>query len=140
MTKTQNLKRLGRIYQMIRASVPKNDKEKAVRLYALEIVKRLRESISEDWADDAVFESPMIFHKSCLAGASDWFVSSFGGCFLCSNMELVKRLFSKKEYAEKLEKCSSNYLLELQAKYLGFAEINIWAANEKARSQEGIRK
>lgn len=129
MTKTQNLKRLGRIWKIVRSQETNTQYKKAVRLYALELLGKLREAIKDENVDDAVFQSENIFEKEIHFGASDFIQYSFGGCSLCYNEEIKKRLYTEKEILRYGDKMTSDFLLQRQAACLVEAKNMIWNLN-----------
>ena len=63
--------------------------DKGVKLYALELLDNLEESLS--YAPEAL-DNLNLLDRALLNGASDWWQYSWGGCSFCYNRQIAERL------------------------------------------------
>lgn len=70
---------------------------KGVKLYASDLLDGLEEAIDGGWFDAEDIKAPKLLEKQLLNGASDWDQYSWGGCSLCYNGQIAKRLCTASE-------------------------------------------
>ena len=68
--------------------------DKGVKLYALELLDNLEESLS--YAPEAL-DNLNLRDRALLNGASDWWQYSWGGCSFCYNRQIAERLCTPSE-------------------------------------------
>ena len=98
-----------------------------VALYAYDLLSELQVALKDNEIDLDSLRSPAVLEKALLCGARDWDQYSFGGCSLCYDNDIAKRLFSVKqnEYLQKRFKIDSHTYLDAQAKALRQAAMMI---------------
>ena len=96
--------------------------ENGVKAYALELVDGLQDDIEHGWRDMDVLDSPELLKKALLNGAADWNQYSCGGCSLCYDCQIAKRLCTPSELKRKrggdLQPNSRETWLDVQARAL----------------------
>jgi hypothetical protein len=111
---------------------------KGVKVYALELVDDLAESISGGYFGADGLESPALLRRQLLNGASDWNEYSWGGCSLIYDTEIAARLCTpselKKTHGGERNPNSRERWLDVQARALRrAANMVISAAASVAR-------
>jgi hypothetical protein len=111
---------------------------KGVKVYALELVDDLAESISGGYFDTDDLESPALLRRQLLNGASDWNQYSWGGCSLIYDTEIAARLCTpselKKTHGGERNPNNREQWLDVQARALRMAaNMVISAAASVAR-------
>lgn len=66
--------------------------ERGVKAYAEELVEELREAVEGGYVDESDLSNRRLLEKALLNGASDWRQYSEGGCALCYDGQIAKRL------------------------------------------------
>ena len=74
---------------------------KAVSVYANELLDDLAEAIENGYEDESVFESSALLTKALLNGASDWNQYSWGGCSLIYNEDIAERVCTPSEFKKR---------------------------------------
>lgn len=70
---------------------------KGVKLYASDLLDGLEEAIDGGYFSAEDIKAPKLLEKQLLNGASDWDQYSWGGCSLCYNGQIAKRLCTASE-------------------------------------------
>lgn len=65
---------------------------KGVKEYAEELVEELREAVEGGYVDESDLSNRRLFERAMLNGAADWKQYSEGGCSLCYDGQIAKRL------------------------------------------------
>lgn len=65
---------------------------RGVKEYAEELVEELREAVDGGYVDASDLSNRRLFEKAMLNGAKDWKQYSEGGCSLCYDVQIAKRL------------------------------------------------
>jgi len=84
------MKTIKQLREAIEATPARSAWDKAVKLYALELIEEL--------PDDQEFYGSPADKKELLNGADDWHQYSEGGCSLIYNQDIAERLCSPSEY------------------------------------------
>lgn len=71
--------------------------KKGVNAYAFDLLDELAEAIEGGYFDPANFEAPRMLRAALLNGAKDWNQYSWGGCSLCYDCQIAKRLCTPSE-------------------------------------------
>lgn len=66
--------------------------ERGVKAYAEELVEELREAVEGGYIDESDLSNRRLFERAMLNGAADWKQYSEGGCALCYDGQIAKRL------------------------------------------------
>lgn len=102
--------------------------QKAICQYAFELVDNIADNYITTADELEHLENITNLKERALNGASDWRQYSWGGCSLCYNYDILRRLFCK-SIAKKYENADSvrgRHLLDWQASALSkaFSKIN----------------
>lgn len=85
----------------IRASIEAENQRsawnKAVTVYALELLDDLAEAAEHGYFDTADMASPKLLEKALLNGAANWSQYSWGGCSLIYNCDIAERVCTPSE-------------------------------------------
>lgn len=71
--------------------------DKGLRLYASDLLDDLAEGIEGGYIDPAELGNAQSLREAMLNGARDWKQYSWGGCSLCYNGQIAKRLCTPSE-------------------------------------------
>ena len=116
--------------------------DKAINIYASEFIDDLEENLNGGYITMEDLESPAMLEKSLLNGADNWNEYSWGGCSLCYNYDIAKRVCTPSELKRKregmLQPNSREDWLDVQARalYQAFIRIkkavrlNLWEAKQ----------
>lgn len=66
--------------------------DKGVKVYALELLDGIEEGINGGYYSAYDLYSPSMLEYMALNGASDWHAYSWGGCSLCYDADIARRL------------------------------------------------
>lgn len=72
--------------------------DKGVKLYALELIKKLEESIDDGYFYEDDLSAPRVLLRGLLNGAEDWNEYSWGGCSLIYDGQIAERLCTPSEF------------------------------------------
>ena len=116
------MKTIENIRETIENKPARSAWENGVKAYALELVDGLQDDIEHGWRDMDVLDSPELLKKALLNGAADWNQYSCGGCSLCYDCQIAKRLCTPSELKRKrggdLQPNSRETWLDVQARAL----------------------
>lgn len=91
------MKNLHEVYTTIEASSPRSAWDRGVKVYALDLLEELAESIEQGWRDEDELCNRNMIEKALLNGASSWSEYSWGGCSLIYDRDIAKRLCTPSE-------------------------------------------
>lgn len=72
--------------------------DKGVKLYALELIDQLEESIDDGCFYEDDLAAPRVLSRGLLNGAEDWSHYSWGGCSLIYDGQIAERLCAPSEF------------------------------------------
>lgn len=72
--------------------------DKGVKLYALELIDQLEESIDDDCFYEDDLAAPRALLRGLLNGAENWSHYSWGGCSLIYDSQIAERLCTPSEF------------------------------------------
>ena len=91
------MKNLNMIRETIETRRFRSAWDKGVLLYISDLLDQLEEAIDGGWLDDDDLLSPKLLERAMLNGASSWKQYSEGGCALCYNRDIARRLCTPSE-------------------------------------------
>lgn len=94
---TQNIITVNTIRASIEAENQRSAWNKAVTVYALELLDSLEEAISGGYFDAEDIAAPKLLEKALLNGADSWSQYSWGGCSLIYNADIAERVCTPSE-------------------------------------------
>ena len=116
------MKTIKNMRETIESKPTRSAWDKGVKVYALELLESLEESIDGGYIDPEDLESPELLGKAMLNGAADWAQYSWGGCSLIYDGDIAERLCTPSEYRRKrggdLQPNSRESWLDVQARAL----------------------
>lgn len=72
--------------------------DKGVKLYALELIDQLEESIDDSYFYEDDLAAPRVLSRGLLNGAQNWSEYSWGGCSLIYDGQIAERLCTPSEF------------------------------------------
>lgn len=97
---TPYIGKLDALYTQIAIQNPRSAWDKGVREYAIEMVEALAEHLDYTYREEGEIRMPESWEelkKVLLNGAASWKEYSWGGCSLCYNFDIAKRLCTPSE-------------------------------------------
>lgn len=94
---THNTEIVNTIRASIEAEHQRSAWNRAVTVYALELLDDLSEAISGGYFDPADIAAPKLLKRALLNGAADWSQYSWGGCSLIYNADIAERVCTPSE-------------------------------------------
>lgn len=94
---TQNTITVNSIRASIEAENHRSAWNKAVTVYALELLDSLEEAVSGGYFDAEDIAAPKLLEKALLNGADSWSQYSWGGCSLIYNADIAERVCTPSE-------------------------------------------
>lgn len=91
------MKNLHEVYTTIEATSPRSAWSRGVKVYALDLLEELAESIEQGWRDEDELCNRSMIERALLSGASSWNEYSWGGCSLIYDGDIAKRLCTPSE-------------------------------------------
>lgn len=91
------MKKLHEVLSTIEATSPRSAWSRGVKVYALEMLEELAESIEQGWRDEDELCNRHMIERVLLNGASSWAEYSEGGCSLIYDGDIAKRLCTPSE-------------------------------------------
>lgn len=86
-----------RIEAALEASPARSAWDRGVKAYAAELLEELETAAAGGWFDLDDLAAPKVLQKALLNGASDWSQYSWGGCSLCYDSDIARRLCTPTE-------------------------------------------
>ena len=109
--------------------------KRGVTVYALELLEKLKEGVTDGYISAEDLESPTLFSRALLNGASDWSAYSWGGCSLIYNGDIATRLCCPSELKKTRDgerrPNSNEEWLDVQARALSQAARVVRSAYKK---------
>lgn len=87
----------ARIRSTLDASPARSAWDRGVKEYAAELLEELETAAAGGWFDPDDLAAPKLVQKALLNGASDWSQYSWGGCSLCYDSDIARRLCTPSE-------------------------------------------
>lgn len=92
-----NKNTIAAVRDSIEAENQRSAWNKAVTVYALDLLDDLTESAEHGYFDPADLASPKLLEKALLNGADNWNQYSWGGCSLIYNADIAERVCTPSE-------------------------------------------
>ena len=106
------MKKLAEIISTIESTSPRSAWDRGVKVYALELLEELAESIEQGWRDEDELCNRSMIERALLNGASSWNEYSWGGCSLIYNIDIAKRLCTPSEFRKVTRNGESHFELK----------------------------
>ena len=85
------------ICKTVRETKSRSAWNRGVKLYAAELLENIREHFDYHHLPEEMYSMPAVIISAMLNGAKDWNQYSWGGCSLCYDHQIAKRLSNPSE-------------------------------------------